>query len=120
MMAYTLEKALAELKNRLGPLDVKANSWRYGKLMKVSYNHNPFSGIPVLRHLFEVETEYPGNKRTPNPAMYMYHTPEWKHYKFTAGAVFRIVSDLSDVDQVQMIMDFGIEQTTPWSQFRNS
>jgi len=52
MMAYTLEKALAELKNRLGPLEVNANNWRYGNLMKVTYNHNPFSGIPVLRHLF--------------------------------------------------------------------
>jgi len=52
MMAYTLERALLAIKDRLGPLDIKANNWRYGNLMKMIYNHNPFSNIPVIKHLF--------------------------------------------------------------------
>lgn len=88
--------------------------------MKAVYTHGPFSGVPGLKYIYQFETEYPGSKRTPNPAMYMYNTPEAKQYKFVAGAVLRMVSDLSDNDQVQVVMDVGTEQTHPWSQFRQS
>lgn len=120
MMAYTLKKALDLCESRMGPFNPAKNNWRYGYLTKVTYDHSPFSNVPILRHVFGFETEYAGNRRTPNVALNFYNSKEEKMFKFNNGAVFRMVIDLSDEGKLDVVMDVGIEQTNPLSEFRSS
>ena len=49
-MAFTLAKAIEDIEERLGPYD--ETKWRMGNLVKVRFEHNPFSETP-LRSWFE-------------------------------------------------------------------
>ena len=70
-MAYTLAKAIEDIESRLG-IDIESN-WRMGDLIKVRFEHNPFSDTP-LRGWFEQVREHSGNRRTPSMQSYFYHT----------------------------------------------
>jgi|LauGreDrversion4_2_1035121.scaffolds.fasta_scaffold79661_1 hypothetical protein len=118
MMAYALDKAVKDLASRFG--QYTNTNWRYGLLTKVVYTHAPFSNVPILKYLYQHETEYSGNRRTPNMALYFFNRPEDKLQKFSAGAVFRMVNDLSDDGKMEVIMDYGIEQTSIFSQYKMS
>lgn len=66
-MAYTLSKTLEKMTQDLGPYS--PSKWRLGKSQFVRYMHSPLSEVPLIRYLFELSTEYPGSKRTPNVAV---------------------------------------------------
>ena len=65
-MAYTLEKAIAQLTSYFG--QYKDNNWPLKYYQYTRYMHQPLSEVPLLRYLFEVTTSYPGNRRTVNLA----------------------------------------------------
>ena len=119
-MAYTLEAAYNELTRKLGKFNKAANNWRYGSLVSVRYMHSPISNIPILRHFFEYYTEQPGNKRTPNVAIMFDNVPAQLQYKVLAGSTFRMVNDLADEGQVQLVTDVGSEMTSLFSSNRLS
>ena len=53
-------------------------------------------------------------------ALNFYNSKEEKLFKFNNGAVFRMVIDLSDDGKLDVVMDVGVEQTSPFSEFRSS
>jgi len=99
----------------MGPFNPKKNNWRLGYLTKASYGHNPLSNVPIIRHLYAFETETPGNSRTLNVAISFLHSEEEKMFRHNNGPVFRMVNDLSDEGKLDVVMDVGIEQTSPLS-----
>ena len=70
-LAYTLAKALEDMEQRLGPYSPDANNWRLGNLVKVRWEHSPFSETP-LRGFFEEWRDHNGNRRTPTMQMHFY------------------------------------------------
>ena len=82
--------------------------------------HSPMSNIPILRHFFEYHTEQPGNKRTPNVAVMFENSPSHLEYKVLAGSTFRMVNDLADEGQVQLVTDVGSEMSSIFSSNRLS
>lgn len=81
MMAFTLSKALELCESRMGSFNPRKNNWRLGYMTKATYDHSPFSNVPIIRHVYGFETETPGNRRTPNMSLYFMHSKEEKKFK---------------------------------------
>jgi hypothetical protein len=111
-MAFTLDKALKNLASQYGRL--KGDNWKLSLTQKVNYAHTPLSSKPIFNMFFGFEHPQPGNSRTVNVAV-TFRGKFKPHVQdvVTAGPVFRMVSDLSDMGQTQISMDMGSEQTNP-------
>ena len=92
-MMYTLIKGIEDIERRLGPYDEGKNTWRYGSLTTVRFEHQPFSET-LLRSLFDDTVEGQGNRRTAN---LFFDLPNIKErYEGMAGPIFRFVADFAD------------------------
>ena len=104
-MAFTLAKAVMDVEERLGPYS--EDNWRLGNLVKVRFEHLPFSDTP-LRGLFEEWRDHSGNRRTPTMQMHFYQTTK-KRYMVQAGAVFKMIIDMNDPASAEFTMDTEVD-----------
>jgi penicillin amidase len=63
VLADSLEKALAELRQRYGG---DAARWRWGEAHAARHEHRPFSRVPWLASVFEIRVAVPGDAFTLN------------------------------------------------------
>ena len=108
-LAYTLAKALEDMELRLGPYSPATNNWRLGNLVKVRWEHSPFSETP-LRGFFEEWRDHNGNRRTPTMQMHFYQSAG-KKYMVQAGAVFKMVVDMNEPTSAWFTMDVETDQS---------
>lgn len=97
-LAYTLEKALKDMKSKLG--EYKGGNWKLGYTQTTRYSHSPLTEVPILNRLFTYSHPYPGSKRTPNVAITWGNTKPNLENVVLGGSVFRMISDLSDEGQI--------------------
>lgn len=86
----------------------------------MTYKHTPFSAIPILRNLFERVTPYDGSARTVNVAHYFRSGDDAKSFEMMAATTFRTIMDAGEDGYCLVVMDAGVEQTSPFSPFRFS
>ncbi len=83
LLSQTLEDALSEIRERLGP---DQNEWKWGNLHKVYFHHALGASLDLPPH------SRPGDGYTVNAT-------GGAHYSQTAGASYREVLDVSDWDR---------------------
>jgi penicillin amidase len=78
--------------------------WRWGNIHKITISH-PFSNIKILKPFFSAGPfETSGGRNIINVA---YYTPLEKYYNVVHGAVFRMIVDMANIENSQMIIDTG-------------
>lgn len=87
----------------------KGSNWRLGLTQSTKYGHTPLTEIPILNRIFDHSTPYPGSKRTPNVSITWGNVAPHLETVVLGGSVFRMVSDLADEGQIQLVVDFGSE-----------
>ena len=65
VLAQSLERALADLEQRYGG---DSDEWRWDRVHVALSEHRPFSKLPLLRRLFELQVPFPGGQFTINRA----------------------------------------------------
>ena len=65
ILAQSLERALADLEQRYGG---DGDEWRWDRVHVALSEHRPFSKLPLLRRLFELQVPFPGGQFTINRA----------------------------------------------------
>ena len=65
ILAQSLERALADLEARYGG---DSDQWRWDQVHAALSEHRPFSKLPVLRRLFELQVPFAGGQFTVNRA----------------------------------------------------
>ncbi len=65
VLAQSLERALADLERRYGG---DSDEWRWDRVHVALSEHRPFSKLPLLRELFELQVPFPGGQYTINRA----------------------------------------------------
>ena len=101
--------ALEDMEQRLGQYSPDTNNWRLGNLVKVRWEHSPFSETP-LRGFFEEWRDHNGNRRTPTMQMHFYQSAG-KKYMVQAGAVFKMVVDMNEPTSAWFTMDVETDQS---------
>jgi len=114
---YTLDKAVKFMQDNYGQFDESTyqRDWSLRNVQSTRYAHSPLSDVPILGRIFSYNTPQPGSKRTPNVAISWGNAKPWLEGVVLGGSVLRMVSDLADQGQVQMVFDYGTEQTNPWA-----
>ena len=101
LLTRTLEAALTDLEDRLGP---DLNGWTYGKLHTVASHHRAFGKVSALAWLFNHEAPTPGGTNTVNVAR-----PEHGTFRQTHGASYRQIVDLASPNRSVYIGSLGQE-----------
>jgi len=102
-LAMTLDQALDKITTALGP-DIE--SWRWGDLHRATFSHRVFTHVPVLRWLADLSIESDGGDHTVNRGS----TGRDKlpdDFSHTDGSGFRVVYDLSDLDNSRFMIATG-------------
>ncbi|RDI95788.1 penicillin acylase family protein [Meiothermus sp. QL-1] len=103
--AQALERAGAELEQRLGP---DPTQWAWGRLHRAQIT-SPLASAPLIGPLYQRTLPTPGAIHTVNVANYDQNT-----FLHTSGASLRTLFDLSDLDNSQAIYPMG-QSADPFS-----
>jgi penicillin amidase len=99
-VTQTFRESLQELKTRLGD-DISA--WRWDRLHKVKFPHQPFTHVPPLRRFFDREIGFGGDGSSVNPGPYSVDgdfAQDW-------AAMYRQIIDMSALDGGRFIQAVG-------------
>ena len=96
------DDALADLRERYGD---DPDEWIWGRAHYVRNAHQPFSKVPVLRWLFDVERPASGGPHTPNRGRTSIGSDE--PYASTHGAGYKAIYDLSNPERSMFIQTTG-------------
>jgi penicillin amidase len=88
--ASALSLSLDRMAAEQGTSDV--NAWRWGKVHRAIFFHQPFDADPVLGRMFNRVRANGGDKHTVNVAS----NPRWNEYDQRHVALYRQIIDLSD------------------------
>ena len=104
MKTRALDSALAELTRRIGP---DRSHWRWDALHVLRAEHRPFSRVPALAPLFELEAPVGGDANTVDVAGY---TIRDELAPFTArhGPSLREIVDFSDLEASRFMPSTGV------------
>lgn len=102
-LAAALSEAIADLKNRYG---TDEKSWRWGDAHMARGRNRPFSQVPVLNRLFDVEVPSPGGPFTLDRGVTQVADAD-DPYGNTNAASYRGIFDLSDLDRSTYIQSTG-------------
>lgn len=107
-----LDRALAELRERLGP---DTTRWRWDRLHRMKAEHRPFSRVPLLRPLFELSSPAHGDTFTLNVSRVRLRA-DWAGDFYTAdhGPALRALYDLADPARGRVMISTG-QSGLPWS-----
>ena len=94
MLTRALDLALADLEQRFGG---DRDGWRWDRVHAARSDHRPFSKMPVLRRLFELEVPFAGGQYTINRAGNRIAS-ETEPFATVHGPSFRAIYDLDDLD----------------------
>lgn len=103
ILARALAEALKDLSQRYG--DDRTN-WRWGTAHTARGRHRPFSEVPVLNRIFDVEVPSPGGPYTLNRGVSRV-ADEDDPFGNTNAASYRGIFDLSDLDRSTFIQTTG-------------
>lgn len=112
LIAEALDRALGDLKERFG---TDMTRWRWGDAHQTKASHRPFSNVPVLRRLFEVNVPTPGDAFTVNVGRNDLGHHE-QPFANRHAASFRAIYDLADLNRSQFMHSTG-QSGHPLSQF---
>lgn len=112
LVAEALDRALSDLKARFG---ADMGRWRWGEAHQTKASHRPFSNVPVLRRLFEVNVPTPGDAFTVNVGRNDLGHHE-QPFANRHAASLRAVYDLADLNRSQFMHSTG-QSGHPLSQF---
>ncbi|TPW32884.1 penicillin acylase family protein [Pararhizobium mangrovi] len=103
VLATALSQALADLATRYGP---DRSAWRWGTAHMARGEHRPFSRVPGLAKLFDVEVPSPGGPFTLDRGVTNVANED-DPYGNVAAASYRGLFDLSDLDASTYIQTTG-------------
>lgn len=107
-LAVALERALAELANRLGP-DMRR--WRLDQLQQLTLSHELGRAEPLLAPLFNLDPRsLGGGPATVGRASYRYDRP----FQVSHGATVRVVVEMKPVPAARAVIPSG-QSGHPWS-----
>ena len=103
ILARALSESLRDLSRRYG--DDRSN-WQWGRIHVAEGRHRPFSEVPVLRRIFDVEVPSPGGPFTLDRGVSDVES-DADPFGNTHAASYRGIFDLADLDKSTYIQTTG-------------
>lgn len=103
LLASSLEVALTDLEKRYG---ANMSQWRWGEAHMAVAEHRPFSKVPQLAKLFEIQVASPGDAFTINAGRPSFRN-EAEPFINRHAAGFRALYDLSNLENSRFIQSTG-------------
>jgi penicillin G amidase len=94
MAAAALDRAAGELAKRYG----EPSAWRWGAAHIAASDHRPFGFVPVVKKLFSITPETPGDSFTVNVGHFFVRDEE-RPFANRHAASLRAIYDLADLDR---------------------
>ncbi len=102
-LEIALQRALDEIATELGS---DMDEWRWGDLHRATFTHRVFTHVPIVRWFADLSIESDGGDHTVNRGTTPRARPE-NSFKHMGGSGFRVVYDLSDLDNSQFMIATG-------------
>lgn len=103
IIAEALDRAWIDLEKRHGG---DPSSWRWGNAHPATLRHQPFTRVPVLRHLFDLDVPTGGDTFTINVGNMNIRDPDMPFANIHAAG-FRAIYDLDDLDRSLFMQSTG-------------
>ena len=103
LLEIALQRALDEIAAELGS---DMDEWRWGDLHRATFTHRVFTHVPIVRWFADLSIESDGGDHTVNRGTTPRARPE-NSFKHMGGSGFRVVYDLSDLDNSQFMIATG-------------
>ncbi|WP_136656828.1 penicillin acylase family protein [Nitratireductor sp. XY-223] len=103
ILAASLDRAVADLKERYG---ADRDKWNWGAAHKSAGAHSPFSEVPMLNSIFDVQVDSPGGPFTLDRGKTRLADPDTPFIN-ASGSSFRGIYDFEDLDKSTYIQTTG-------------
>ena len=111
LAARAFDKAAGELAKRYG----EPSKWRWGAAHFAASDHRPFGFVPVLKDIFSITPETPGDSFTVNVGHFIVRDEE-RPFANRHAASLRAIYDLADLDRSLFMHSTGQSGNvfSPW------